>query len=112
MSSEKREKEGSFEDMVSFLETIVHSLMPEADGSYDIYATVEEDSSSLTVNFKFSEDSFVGLLIGRKMRNILMLRTWLISQQIFIVGRAKDINIVIHKADGEVKTFGRLKKVA
>jgi transcription antitermination factor NusA-like protein len=102
---------GSVEDMLSFLDTIVHSIMPDADGCYSISLVLDkpEKPAKVQVVFNFEDDKFVGLLIGKKMRNILMIRTWLISQQIYIINKIKDIEIVINKRDGEVKTFGKLR---
>jgi hypothetical protein len=108
--NEQRVKEfkkgyGNLEALLAFIKLIVHTMMPEADHSYDISGEFSEESGEANFKFKFKDDRYVGLLIGKKMRNILMLKTWLLSQQIFILGRAKKISIIIEKNDGEVKSF-------
>jgi hypothetical protein len=96
---------GSVSDLVSFMSAILSTMMPEAGEAYTIEAQVSEDFAEAYFKFKFTDDKYVGLLIGKKMRNILMLKTWLLSQQIVILGRAKKLSIIIEKSDGEVKTF-------
>jgi hypothetical protein len=101
---------GTLEDMASFLETIIHSIMPEADGSYTLEVTHPEGAKKINVTVGFSDDKYVGLLIGKKMKNILMLRTWVLSQRIYTEGRLSDVDIVINKADGDVKVFADFNK--
>jgi hypothetical protein len=96
---------GSTDELVSFMSSILNTMMPEAIGAYSIDSQVSDDLSEACFRFKFTDDKYVGLLIGKKMRNILMIKTWLLSQQIVIFGRAKKISIIIEKSDGEVKTF-------
>lgn len=92
---------GTFDDMVMMLESIIHSIIPSADGLYELVG--REDRYGIYVDIAFQDDNFIGLFLGRKKKNLDMMVHWIRAQQVFPADRY--IHFTICKSDGTIQRF-------
>lgn len=81
--------EGTFEDLVTFFEEMVHTMVPDVE--YELEAN--EERGGLEFDFYFESEDKIGLFIGKKALNINIMQMWLRAQQIFPHNRYIYINV-------------------
>jgi hypothetical protein len=98
---------GGLADMELMLESILHSVMPDAEGLYDLSVVNDQHTgkSLIIVEITLRDDKIMGLCLGKKMRNVLMILSWVRGQQIHPLAKNAKILMSVARPSGKVRRF-------